>query len=113
MPDFSPNAPIVTNDKGGKQSDPGARFDLFDPFTMIALAEVTDYGAKKYGDWNWRRIPVESHLNHLLTHVYAYMSGNTEDKHLEHAFCRAMFALSLHLHPDDHPLMMPSEEKQP
>lgn len=34
-------------------------------------------------------------MNHLLMHVYAYLGGDTQDDHLSHALCRAMFALAV------------------
>ena len=51
--------------------------------------------AEKYGVDNWRKIGVESHLNHLLMHVFAYLAGDTQDEHLEHALCRAMMAVGV------------------
>jgi hypothetical protein len=61
------------------------------------MAEVLDHGAKKYGANNWRLIPVEDHLNHLLMHVYAFLAGDRSDDHLSHALCRATFALGVAL----------------
>jgi hypothetical protein len=101
--------PIVVNDVGGKQSKLDYRFDLIDPITMFALAKVCSYGADKYGAWNWRRIDVDTHINHALAHIYAYLSRDTQDDHLEHAFCRLMFALSLILTPGVSERMNPNK----
>lgn len=81
----------------GKQSDIKARFDLIDPGAIAALARVLHEGAKVYGegDDNWRRIPVNDHLNHAVAHVYKYLEGDTSEDHLPHAFCRLMFAVAL------------------
>lgn len=89
-----PNAPITTNEKGGGQSHIPVRFDLIDAQAMFAVAGVLHEGAEKYGENNWRLIDIEDHLNHLLTHVYAYLAGDTSDDHLSHAACRAIFALA-------------------
>lgn len=91
------NEPTVVNEKGGKQSKVHYRFDLVDPLAMFEMCRVLREGAEKYGEWNWRNIPVHDHLNHLLIHVYAYLAGDTQDDHLSHALCRAMFALAVDL----------------
>lgn len=90
--ELGPDAPTVANTAGGKQSDLHYRFDLMDPDAMFALAGIMDHGERKYGEGNWRKIGVESHLNHALVHIYAWLAGNTEDDHLGHAFCRLMMA---------------------
>lgn len=91
-----PDAPTVVNEHGGKQSQVLYRFDLVDPIAMFEMTKVLKKGADKYGkDENWRKIPVKDHLNHLLIHVYAYLAGDTQDDHLSHALCRAMFAVAV------------------
>jgi hypothetical protein len=89
-----PDAPITTNEKGGGQSHIPVRFDLIDAKAMFEVAAVLHEGAEKYGADNWRLIDIEDHLNHLLTHVYAYLAGDRSDDHLSHAACRAIFALA-------------------
>lgn len=84
--------PITVNEKGGGQSSVPVRFDLIDGKALFNMAHVLDEGAKKYGDNNWRQIDVEDHLNHLIMHAYAYLSGDRSDEHLSHIMCRAMFA---------------------
>lgn len=84
--------PITVNEKGGGQSSVPVRFDLIDGKALFNMAHVLDEGAKKYGDNNWRLINVEDHLNHLIMHAYAYLSGDRSDEHLSHIMCRAMFA---------------------
>jgi hypothetical protein len=95
-----PDAPVTTNEKGGSQSDIPVRFDLIDAKAMFEMAKVLDHGAKKYGANNWRKIDVEDHLNHLLMHTYAYLSGDRTDEHLSHILCRATFALGVALQED-------------
>lgn len=90
-----PGAPTVVNEHGGKQSQVLYRFDLVDPIAMFEMCRVLQKGAEKYGEENWRQIPVRDHLNHLLIHVYAYLAGDTQDDHLSHALCRAMFAVAV------------------
>jgi hypothetical protein len=87
-------APTVVNEKGGKQSKLDYRFDLIDPPAAFALAHVLAIGAEKYGEQNWRNITLEDNLNHALMHIFAYLAGDTQDDHLEHALCRLHFALA-------------------
>ena len=95
IPGLGKDASVSVNERGGKQSALPYRFDLIDPHALFALAKVLHMGAEKYGEDNWRNITVREHLNHLLAHVYAYLAGDTQEEHLEHAFCRAMMALAL------------------
>lgn len=97
----SPDAPMTTNEKGGSQSDIPVRFDLIDAKAMFEMAKVLDHGARKYGEDNWRKIPVRDHLNHLLMHTYAYLAGDITDDHLSHILCRATFALGVSLEETD------------
>lgn len=97
----SPDAPTAVNDKGGAQSDIPVRFDLIDAKAMFAMAKVLDQGEKKYGADNWRLIPINDHLNHLIMHAYAYLSGDRTEDHLSHALCRATFALGVSLQEEE------------
>lgn len=93
----SPDAPVHTNAQGGSQSDIPVRFDLIDAKAMFEMAKVLDHGARKYGADNWRLITVREHLNHLLMHTFAYLSGDETDDHLSHILCRATFAQGVSL----------------
>ena len=85
----------VTNEKGGKQSRLDYRFDLIDARVMFELAKVMHEGAKKYEKDNWRKISVDDHLNHALSHVWAHKAGDKQSEHLSHAFTRLMMALAV------------------
>jgi hypothetical protein len=97
----SPDTPTVTNESGGSQSDIPVRFDLIDARALFEMAKVLHDGAAKYGEDNWRLIPINDHLNHLMMHVNAYLAGDRSDDHLSHALCRATFALGVRLQPED------------
>ena len=86
----SPNAEIVVNEHGGKQSKTAYGFHLIDADAILSLAEVLQYGASRYERDNWRRIPSEEHFNHMMIHYYAWLKGDTTDDHLGHFFCGAM-----------------------
>ena len=100
-----PDAPVVTNSSGGKQSDTPYGFHLLPISSVFAAAEVAKYGADKYGETfeerNYTKIPVEEHINHCIQHLYAYLSGDTQDDHLGHAILRAMFAYDVDLRAKD------------
>lgn len=93
----SPDAPTHTNDQGGSQSLIPVRFDLIDGKAMFEMAKVLHTGAEKYGEENWRHIPINDHLNHGIMHAYAYLAGDRTDEHLSHFLCRATFALGVSL----------------
>jgi len=92
IPGVGPDAPPYTNERGGKQSATPYRFDLIDARAMFRLAEITGYGASKYGADNWRKLDIEDNINHAIQHLYAWLAGDRQDDHLAHAFCRCMFA---------------------
>ena len=91
-----PDAPVVENAGGGKQSDTPYGFHLLPVSALFDAAKVAKYGADKYGETfenrNYVKIPVNDHLNHAIQHVYAYLAGDQQDDHLGHAIVRLMFA---------------------
>jgi hypothetical protein len=90
----TPNEPIVINKNGGKQSKANYAFHLIDKAALLSLAEVLAEGAEKYERDNWRKISAEEHYNHMMIHWIAYISGDKQDDHLGHFFCRAMMAFA-------------------
>jgi len=96
----SPDAPVTTNEQGGSQSHIPVRFDLIDGRALFEMAKVLHQGAEKYGEDNWRLIPIEDHINHLIMHAYAWLSGDRTDEHLSHMLCRATFAQGVALQGD-------------
>lgn len=94
------DAPMETLPGGGKQSKVPARLDLMDGVAMMAVGKVLSEGHDKYGKDNWRLIPTEAHLNKALIHIYAWLAGDRQDEHLEHAFCRTMMAVAVDRNPN-------------
>jgi Domain of unknown function (DUF5664) len=94
---MGPDAATETNEVGAKQSALPYRFDLIDGPALFKMAEVLDAGARKYGQDNWRGLPVRDHLNHLIAHAYAWLAGDTSDDHLSHVLCRATFAQAVEI----------------
>ena len=91
-----PEAPVIMNENGGKQSDTPYGFHLLPISALFDAAKVAKYGADKYGETfdkrNYTKIPVTDHLNHAVQHIYAFLAGDTQDDHLGHAIVRLMFA---------------------
>lgn len=87
----------VTNAAGGKQSRLDARMDLLPPKALMRIAEILAAGAKKYGNWNWKKIDNPDHINHSIVHYYKFLTGDTAEDHLANAACRALFALEMEL----------------
>ena len=62
------------------------RYDLISPIGLEAVARTCAEGAAKYGDFNWEKgMPVHDLLNHVLRHIYKYLSGDRSEPHLPHA----------------------------
>ena len=91
------DAPMIANEFGGKQSQVAYRCDLLPATATLAVAGVLDHGEKKYGADNWRKISTNEHLNHAMIHAFAFLAGDKQDDHLEHAACRFLMALEMHL----------------
>lgn len=91
-----PDAPVVTNKNGGKQSKTPYGFHLLPISALFDAAKVAKEGADKYGETfsqrNYTKIDTEDHLNHALQHIYAFLAGDKQDDHLGHAIVRLMFA---------------------
>jgi hypothetical protein len=60
-----------------------ARYDLITPIGLRRLAERYALGSKKYGDFNWEKgMPINDLLNHALSHINQFLSGDRSDDHL-------------------------------
>lgn len=94
LPNKSKSAPkIVVEEGGGKHSFTMERFDCIPPECLILLAQCLGFGATKYGDDNWKSIPLEKNLGHLVNHVQQWRVGNRDEPHLVNACARAIFSL--------------------
>lgn len=83
------------NEVGASQSKITTSLTLVPPLALLNVGVVLKVGEMKYGADNWRNIPVDDHLDHLLKHVYEYLI-NRDPRDLVHACCRALFASELH-----------------
>lgn len=66
--------------------------DLLPQKTLLEVSKILAGSAIKYGENNWRGLSIETNLNHALVHIFAWLAGDRQDDHLNHATCRLMFA---------------------
>lgn len=69
------------------------------------MARVLEYGAKKYGEWNWRKNPVEimTYIGAIRRHVAEILDGNLFDEesgqpHLAHIAASCAIVLDAERH---------------
>lgn len=101
VPGVGPDAPVMVNEHGGRQSVTPYRFDLIPPKTLLELASIFGYGASKHGDNNWRKLTIEEILCHVVQHIEAWRAGDRSDKHLSHALCRICMAVAQEIEPTE------------
>lgn len=83
----------------GRQSKVEGRYDLLPPLALAAIAVVMEPAAAKYGEHSWKKIEPESHINHSLMHIVAFLAGDDSElngdvvEHLRHALTRMAFAV--------------------
>lgn len=85
---------------GGTKNDADKiRMDLLPIESLEEIAKVMTFGAKKYGDHNWRGGFKFSRLSGAaLRHLFSWIKGEDKDpesglSHLAHAGCCVMFLL--------------------
>lgn len=91
------NPEIEVNELGGKQSKLKERFDFLPPNAVSSCARTIGYGESKYGEGNWKKISILSHINHALGHLFKYLAKDKSEDHLSHAASRLLFALELEI----------------
>lgn len=94
----SPDAPTIENEDGGKQAKCEFDVTLVPPLVLLDVAKVLAEGKDKYGLYNYRKIPVEDHINHALIHILAHQAGDRSEGeigHIVHAICRLLFTAEI------------------
>lgn len=77
-----------------KQTNIKSSYNSLPANSIASVSKVLYDGNLKYGENNWKTIPIKEHINHALYHIFRYMDRpNIED--MSHACCRVLFALSL------------------
>lgn len=88
---------VVAETRGSRFNNGKTRFDLIDWEALTGLADVLEFGAKKYSNHNWRRgLPFTEIIASLLRHVSEIMKNQDIDPetqllHADHIQCNAMF----------------------
>jgi len=83
----------VVNEQGGRQSHVSARLDLIPHDNELLLGECLSFGADKYGEDNWKQIPLQDNLNHAMVHLRKWLAGDRTEPHLVNTLARVNFAL--------------------
>lgn len=99
MKELSNDAPPSVNEQGGKQHHRPYRMQAIPPKAIMEIGKVryTGFNELGYEDNNYKLIPLEDHLGRALTHIFAYLAGDSSNDHLSHAACRLLFALEMDL----------------
>jgi hypothetical protein len=84
--------------EGKKYDSEKIRLDLVPPEAIEAIGEVLTFGAKKYGDNTWQKLPdfKPRYYAALMRHMLAWMRDEKADKesglsHLKHAITNLAF----------------------
>jgi hypothetical protein len=86
---------VATFKSGAKSSEVAARFDLIPRVALADEAKRWHEGAIAHGENNYQRgICTDpefktDRLNHMMTHLLAYMSGDRSDDHMSAIRCGA------------------------
>ena len=102
----------------GKRNDTGKpKLHLLSYEALEEVAHVLEYGAEKYGDFNWRKgIKYTRNLNSALRHVFQFLSNAGQDpdtnrSHLAHAICNLMFVLEDDVQADYNGMTSPLDDR--
>jgi len=85
--------------EGIKYDENKPAMDLLPAFPLIEVAKVLEFGAKKYGRFNWMKGMKWSRLTSAtLRHIMKWNNGEDVDEesnihHLAHAACNILFLL--------------------
>ena len=94
--------PITNQVAGIKFDDEKLRYSLLPPGTVKQVAEVLEFGARKYAPDNWKHVPNARarYYDAAHRHIEAWWSGEIRDQetgkhHLAHAVCCLLFLMWL------------------
>lgn len=92
---------IKPSDKGLKYDTGKPALDLLPPDALNDVAEVLQFGAKKYARGNYRKgLQYSRLISAALRHIMAFNNGEDKDKesnlnHIAHAACCLLFLLEM------------------
>ena len=99
MTNLDDKQPIETTKTGGKQHHRPYRMQALMPKAILEIGKIRYVAHEEYGydDDNYKGIDKMDHIGRALTHIFAYLAGDTQNQHLSHAACRLLMALELEL----------------
>ena len=84
-------------DKASRFNEGKRKWSLVHYKSLEPLVEVLEFGAEKYGEFNWQKgLDKKEILESMMRHLTSLMDGETNDKesglhHIGHIMCNAMF----------------------
>lgn len=92
----------MLRDQRSKADAGKSRLSLVPMQILFDIAEVREYGCRKYKDPdNWKRVSIDRYLDALLRHTIAFvrdLNGNDAEsgiKHYKHVACNLAFICEL------------------
>ena len=82
---------------GDRFNEGKPRWSLVPQSSLIPMVRVLEFGAKKYGDYNWAKgLSIKETCESLKRHLDSFMGGEDIDSesgltHIGHIQCNAMF----------------------
>lgn len=92
-----------SHDVGVKYDNDKIRPSLIPTDSLVEIAKVLEFGAKKYAPDNWKLVtPHSRYTDAALRHIYAHLMGEKNDletglSHLAHASACLMFLIHFEL----------------
>ena len=101
IPKVEANRGVVdVTTRGKKYDNDKIRYDLLDPSFEELVAKVLTFGAKKYGDHNWKNVANKTNRYYaaMRRHIASWRQGEILDSesglpHLAHAACCLYFLI--------------------
>lgn len=89
----------------GKKNDANKpRWSLLPTTAVQSVIDVLEYGANKYGAWNWRKVEHARvrYYDAAMRHIHSWWLGEPNDQesghhHLAHAICCLVFLITVDL----------------